>query len=120
MGRDRKLSTSIKLNITIRSWNETSSSLEYSLSLANQSPPRYRNGHPFACARESTKSMIDKEPSLVDKTQVKTFPLRLPRSTRIEAGKIAAREGISLNQFIALAVAEKLARMGLMQPDAIT
>jgi hypothetical protein len=52
--------------------------------------------------------------------KVKTFPLRLPRSTRIEAGEIAAREGISLNQFIALAVAEKIARMELMQPDRIT
>jgi predicted HicB family RNase H-like nuclease len=52
--------------------------------------------------------------------KVKTFPLRLPRSTQIEAGEIAAREGISLNQFIALAVAEKITRMGLMQPDTIT
>jgi hypothetical protein len=39
------------------------------------------------------------------------FPLRLPRSTRYSAVDIANAEGLSLNQFIALAVAEKIVRM---------
>lgn len=39
------------------------------------------------------------------------FPLRLPRSTRQEATEIAKREGLSLNQFITLAVAEKIVRI---------
>jgi len=45
-----------------------------------------------------------------------TFPLRLPKTTRIQAVEIASREGVSLNQFIALAVAEKIARMESTQP----
>jgi hypothetical protein len=40
-----------------------------------------------------------------------SFPLRLPLSTRLEAINIAQREGLSLNQFIGLAVAEKIARL---------
>lgn len=39
------------------------------------------------------------------------FALRLPRSTRRQAGEMAKQEGLSLNQFITLAVAEKLVRM---------
>jgi predicted HicB family RNase H-like nuclease len=39
------------------------------------------------------------------------FPLRLPQSTRRMAVDIAIAEGLSLNQFIALAVAEKIVRM---------
>ena len=39
------------------------------------------------------------------------FPLRLPVSTRQIAHDLAAREGISLNQFIAMAVAEKIVRL---------
>jgi predicted HicB family RNase H-like nuclease len=41
----------------------------------------------------------------------KSFPLRLPHSTRLIAGDFAAREGISLNEFISLAIAEKIIRM---------
>lgn len=41
------------------------------------------------------------------------FALRLPKSTRLQASEIAKREGLSLNQFITLAVAEKLTRMEL-------
>jgi predicted HicB family RNase H-like nuclease len=44
-----------------------------------------------------------------DKKQ-KTFPLRLPNSLRIDAVRTALEEGISLNQLISLAVAEKLMR----------
>jgi hypothetical protein len=49
----------------------------------------------------------------------KVFPLRLPVSTRITAHDLAAREGLSLNQFIALAVAEKIVRLeGTHWPDS--
>lgn len=40
-----------------------------------------------------------------------TFPLRLPKSMRLQAVELAHVEGISLNQFIAIAVAEKLTRI---------
>lgn len=43
----------------------------------------------------------------------KLFPLRLPRSTRAQAYELARREGVSLNQFIVQAVAEKITRMEL-------
>ena len=39
------------------------------------------------------------------------FCLRLPRSTYTKATDVAKDEGVSLNQFIMLAVAEKLVRM---------
>jgi hypothetical protein len=39
------------------------------------------------------------------------FPLRLPKSVSDAAKQIAAQEGISLNQFISLAVAEKIIRV---------
>jgi hypothetical protein len=45
------------------------------------------------------------------------FPLRLPRTTRMLADQLAQREGISLNQFISLAIAEKIERFG---PDLPT
>jgi len=40
-----------------------------------------------------------------------TFPLRLPVSMRMEADQFARDEGISLNQFIMLAVAEKMSKL---------
>jgi hypothetical protein len=40
-----------------------------------------------------------------------SFPLRLPISMRREADELARKDGLSLNQFITLAVAEKLTRM---------
>ena len=40
-----------------------------------------------------------------------TFPLRLPVSMRVQAIESAKHEGISLNQFIMLAIAEKLSKM---------
>jgi hypothetical protein len=40
-----------------------------------------------------------------------TYPLRLPVSIKIEAEKLAASEGTSLNQFVATAVAEKVAAL---------
>jgi len=43
--------------------------------------------------------------------QVSTYPLRLSRSAMAEIERRAKREGTSVNQFVATAVAEKLAAM---------
>jgi len=40
-----------------------------------------------------------------------TYPLRLPNSIKAEVEKLAKADGISINQFVATAVAEKLAAM---------
>jgi hypothetical protein len=40
-----------------------------------------------------------------------TYPLRLPRSVKAEVARRAKQDGISINQFVATAVAEKLAAM---------
>ena len=47
------------------------------------------------------------------------FALRLPRSMRIEAVRIAKRKAISLNEFVALAVAEKIARSELLNSEPL-
>jgi hypothetical protein len=44
-------------------------------------------------------------------TKTSTYPLRLPVSIKAEAEKLAAAEGTSLNQFVATAVAEKVAAL---------
>lgn len=44
-------------------------------------------------------------------TDKSTYPLRLPRSIKTEVERRAKREGTSVNQFVATAVAEKLAAM---------
>lgn len=44
-------------------------------------------------------------------TTTSTYPLRLPRSVKAAVEKIAKEEGVSLNQFVATAVAEKLSAM---------
>lgn len=41
-----------------------------------------------------------------------TYPLRLPRSIKAAVEKMAKSEGTSMNQFVATAVAEKLAVLG--------
>ena len=46
-----------------------------------------------------------------DNSRPISFPLRLPFTTRRQAIEIAHREGLSLNQFISLAVAEKITRL---------
>lgn len=46
------------------------------------------------------------------KTSQSTYPLRLPRSVKAEVERRAKEEGVSVNQFVATAVAEKLAVMG--------
>ena len=40
-----------------------------------------------------------------------TYPLRLPVSIKSEAERLAASKGTSLNQFVATAVAEKVAAL---------
>jgi HicB family len=40
-----------------------------------------------------------------------TYPLRLPRSVKAEVERRAKQEGVSINQFVATAVAEKLDAM---------
>jgi hypothetical protein len=45
------------------------------------------------------------------KTVVSTYPLRLPTSIKAEAERLASEEGTSLNQFVASAVAEKIAAL---------
>ncbi len=45
------------------------------------------------------------------KTRTSTYPLRLPVSIKTEAEKLAAADGTSLNQFVATAVAEKVAAL---------
>ena len=42
-------------------------------------------------------------------SETATYPLRLPRSIKAAVEKMARNEGTSMNQFIATAVAEKLA-----------
>ena len=44
-------------------------------------------------------------------SETSTFPLRLPWSVKSAVEKWAREEGISMNQFVATAVAEKLAVM---------
>lgn len=44
-------------------------------------------------------------------TQTTTYPLRLPKSVKAAAEQVARDEGISMNQFVATAVAEKLAAL---------
>lgn len=44
-------------------------------------------------------------------TRTSTYPLRLPVSVKAEAEKLAQAEGTSLNQFVASAVAEKVAAL---------
>ncbi len=41
-------------------------------------------------------------------SETTTYPLRLPKSLREEVAKMAKRDGTSLNQFISMAVAEKI------------
>lgn len=42
------------------------------------------------------------------KTKTSTFPLRLPVSLKSAVEKLAAQDGVSMNQFVAMAVAEKV------------
>jgi hypothetical protein len=44
-------------------------------------------------------------------SQLSTYPLRLPRSIRTGVELMSRQDGISINQFVSIAVAEKLAMM---------
>jgi len=50
-----------------------------------------------------------------DAKRYKTFPLRISPSLRQQANEFALSEGISLNNLINMAVAEKISRMGVKQ-----
>ena len=43
--------------------------------------------------------------------ETSTYPLRLPTSLKKEVARLARRDGASVNQFIALAVAEKVSAL---------
>jgi post-segregation antitoxin (ccd killing protein) len=45
------------------------------------------------------------------KSSQSTYPLRLPRSVKAEVERRAKADGVSINQFVATAVSEKLAAM---------
>jgi hypothetical protein len=45
------------------------------------------------------------------RNQSSVYPLRLPRSVKQEVERRAQEDGISINQFVATAVAEKLAAL---------
>jgi hypothetical protein len=49
-----------------------------------------------------------------------TFRLRLPKSVRDAAKEIAGQEGVSLNHFISLAVAEKIIRVEQSTSPTVT
>lgn len=42
-------------------------------------------------------------------SELSTYPLRLPRSIRAGVERMSKEDGISINQFVSIAVAEKLA-----------
>lgn len=44
-------------------------------------------------------------------TRIKTFPLRLPRSLKEAAERVASEDGTSMNQLVVTALAEKLSAM---------
>jgi hypothetical protein len=44
-------------------------------------------------------------------SKTSTYPLRLPKSLKDEVAKVAKRDGTSVNQFIAIAVAEKISAL---------
>lgn len=43
--------------------------------------------------------------------ETSTYPLRLPRSLKAAVERLAKQEGTSLNQFVAMAVAEKVSAL---------
>lgn len=44
-------------------------------------------------------------------SDLSTYPLRMPRSMRAGVERMSKQDGISINQFVSIAVAEKLAMM---------
>ena len=49
------------------------------------------------------------------KNSTANYALRLPRSLKAEVERLAAQDGVSVNQFIATAVAEKISAMKTAQ-----
>jgi hypothetical protein len=55
---------------------------------------------------------MNKQKNMTDELKTRrSFPLRLSQTMRRQANDLAHGEGISLNHFISLAVAEKISRM---------
>lgn len=48
-------------------------------------------------------------------TETSTYPLRLPKSLKEQVAKLAKRDGTSINQFVVIAVAEKISAMATEQ-----
>lgn len=44
-------------------------------------------------------------------SNLSTYPLRLPRSIRAGVERLSKQDGVSINQFVSIAVAEKVAMM---------
>jgi hypothetical protein len=44
-------------------------------------------------------------------SELSTYSLRLPRSIRAGVERVSKRDGVSINQFVSIAVAEKLAML---------
>ena len=44
-------------------------------------------------------------------SETSTYPLRLPKSLKDKVAKVVKRDGTSINQFIAIAVAEKISAL---------
>ena len=44
-------------------------------------------------------------------SDLSTYPLSLPRSIRAGVERLSKKEGVSINQFVSIAVAEKLAML---------
>ena len=43
--------------------------------------------------------------------ETRTYPLRLPRSLKDAVGRLSKEDGTSINQFVAMAVAEKVSAL---------
>jgi hypothetical protein len=69
---------------------------------------RRDSARPFRCVDPRRNNPEDRDM----KSPRSTYPMRLPRSVKAEVERRARTEGISVNQFVATAVAEKLAAMG--------
>jgi predicted HicB family RNase H-like nuclease len=76
----------------------------------NQQEADYPSCIPLAEFRNQRKGRIMDQ--ILRRKQ--SFLLRLPLTLREDAAKIAQHEGISLNHFIGLALAEKLSRLPLI------
>lgn len=57
----------------------------------------------------SDDAIVDEDQAIT--TRVSTFPLRLPVPLKTALEKISERDGTSMNQFLVVAAAEKIAKM---------